>query len=65
MKTSEQIDDLYKGLADHINDKPEAFRVGFLCGLRWVSNAAEGVAEEAADDFDIELTDETVKESGG
>jgi len=65
MKTSEQIDDLYKGLAEHINDKPEAFRVGFLCGLRWLANAAEGVAEEVSEDFDLELvTDETIKGDG-
>ncbi len=53
--TPEEIDSIYESVRDKLDDKRDAFRAGFLVGLRWLAHGATGVSEEVEQAFDLEL----------
>lgn len=53
--TPDEIDSIYESIKDKLDDKPDAFRAGFLVGLRWLAHGANGVCEEVEQAFDLEL----------
>ncbi len=52
------IDKLYQEVADSLEDKQEAFVVGFLSALRSISSGCDGIREELQEAYGVELVED-------
>lgn len=52
---NDQIKKLWEAVEDHVEDKEEAFAVGFLSALKWSSEGLLGLLEEGSEARNIQF----------
>ncbi len=52
-----QVDTYWEYVKDHVESEKEAFQIGFITALKWVTAGQQGIIEQLEEEFDFELVE--------
>lgn len=52
-----QVNNYWEYVKDSVESEEEAFRIGFIVALKWVTAGQQGIIEHLEEEFDVELVE--------